>query len=167
MKKPTAALLAFAAFAVPLAITPIIATPSASADICAGAGGRHFSASGCTNIAGDIATVAASQSAYRPGNRSISVRSSPRSRSGRPRSTPSTSSCHGFSFPAPIRYRSMTFSRKTSTPRCPAPANRSRRSTMPRGAQMHYSHEPIPPIQLQRQHEQRNRLGNHHACAAR
>jgi hypothetical protein len=32
--------------------------PAANADVCAAAGGRHFSAGGCTNIAGDAAAVA-------------------------------------------------------------------------------------------------------------
>ncbi|MGV0806500.1 hypothetical protein [Mycolicibacterium setense] len=60
MKKHTAAILVASA----LVAAPLAVAPSASADICAGAGGRHFSAGGCTNIAGDIATGAAIASAH-------------------------------------------------------------------------------------------------------
>ena len=67
MKKSNAALLAAAAFvAIPLSIAPLAAAPSASADVCAGAGGRHFSAGGCTNIAGDVVTGAAIAAAHVP-----------------------------------------------------------------------------------------------------
>ena len=67
MKKRTAALLAAAAVTgAPLAITPLVVAPSANADVCAGAGGRHFSAGGCTNIAGDVATGAAIAAAHVP-----------------------------------------------------------------------------------------------------
>ncbi|NOP96194.1 hypothetical protein HGK70_09965 [Mycolicibacterium fortuitum] len=47
-----------------------VAAPAASADVCASAGGRHFSAGGCTNIAGDVATgaaIAAQHVPYVPG----------------------------------------------------------------------------------------------------
>ncbi|MUL83047.1 MULTISPECIES: hypothetical protein [unclassified Mycolicibacterium] len=67
MKKHTAALLAASAFvAAPLAIAPLAVAPSASADVCAGADGRHFAAGGCTNIAGDVATGAAIAAAHVP-----------------------------------------------------------------------------------------------------
>jgi hypothetical protein len=51
------------------ALLPVSA-PSASADVCATAGGRHFSAGGCTNIAGDVAVgtaIAAQHVPYVPG----------------------------------------------------------------------------------------------------
>lgn len=41
-----------------LALAPLVIAPTASADVCAGVGGRHFSAGGCTNVAGDVAAVA-------------------------------------------------------------------------------------------------------------
>lgn len=67
MKKRTAALLAAAAMTgAPIAIAPLAVAPIAGADICAGAGGRHFSAGGCTNIAGDVATGAAIAAAHVP-----------------------------------------------------------------------------------------------------
>jgi hypothetical protein len=67
MKKHTAALLAASALvAAPLAAAPLAASPSASADVCAGAGGRHFSAGGCTDIAGDVAAGAAIAAAHVP-----------------------------------------------------------------------------------------------------
>ncbi|ORA21166.1 hypothetical protein [Mycobacterium aquaticum] len=60
MNKHTAALLAAATLAAaPLAIAPLMLAPAASADVCASAGGRHISAGGCTNVAGDVATGAA------------------------------------------------------------------------------------------------------------
>ncbi|WAY21395.1 hypothetical protein OF855_10165 [Mycolicibacterium fortuitum] len=71
MNKHTAVLLAASALvAAPLALAPVVATPAASADVCASAGGRHFSAGGCTNIAGDVATgaaIAAQHVPYVPG----------------------------------------------------------------------------------------------------
>ncbi|MGB3321825.1 MAG: hypothetical protein WBB05_04355 [Mycolicibacterium fortuitum] len=71
MNKHTAVLLAASALtAAPLALAPVVAAPAASADVCASAGGRHFSAGGCTNIAGDVATgaaIAAQHVPYVPG----------------------------------------------------------------------------------------------------
>jgi hypothetical protein len=61
MKKLAAAGLIAAAAVVPMAGTPV-----AGADICAGAGGRHFAAGGCTNVAGDVATGAAIAAAHVP-----------------------------------------------------------------------------------------------------
>lgn len=56
VNRHTSTLLAAAALvAAPLGFAPIIAAPTASADVCASGGGRHFSAGGCTNIAGDVA----------------------------------------------------------------------------------------------------------------
>lgn len=52
------------------AVLPIAAAPGAGADVCAGANGRHFSAGGCTNIAGDVvagAAIAAAHVPYVPG----------------------------------------------------------------------------------------------------
>ena len=46
MKKLTAALFTALAAA---AVAPVLSTPVANADICAGAHGRHFAAGGCTN----------------------------------------------------------------------------------------------------------------------
>lgn len=49
---------------------PVAVAPSAQADICAGAHGRHVAAGGCTNIAGDVATgaaIAAATDPYFPG----------------------------------------------------------------------------------------------------
>ncbi|GAT03389.1 hypothetical protein [Mycolicibacterium fortuitum] len=71
MNRHTTVLLTAAALVTaPLAVSPVIATPTASADVCASAGGRHFSAGGCTNIAGDVATgaaIAAQHVPYVPG----------------------------------------------------------------------------------------------------
>ena len=64
--KRTAALLAATA----CALAPLAVAPSANADVCASAGGRHFSAGGCTNIAGDVAVgtaIAAQHVPYVPG----------------------------------------------------------------------------------------------------
>ncbi|MCV7226034.1 hypothetical protein [Mycolicibacterium komossense] len=36
----------------------VAVTPVAQADVCASAGGRHVSAGGCTNVAGDAAAAA-------------------------------------------------------------------------------------------------------------
>jgi hypothetical protein len=41
-----------------MVLAPMAVTPVAQADVCAGAGGRHVAVGGCTNVAGDIATVA-------------------------------------------------------------------------------------------------------------
>jgi hypothetical protein len=71
VKNRTTTLLAAAALvAAPLALAPVVAAPAASADVCASAGGRHFSAAGCTNIAGDVAVstaIAAQHVPYVPG----------------------------------------------------------------------------------------------------
>ncbi|HJT96004.1 MAG TPA: hypothetical protein VJ777_29345 [Mycobacterium sp.] len=67
MRKHHAVLLAAAALiAAPLTVSSIVVAPSASADICAGAAGRHFAAGGCTNVAGDVATGAAIAAAHVP-----------------------------------------------------------------------------------------------------
>ncbi|MCV7289521.1 hypothetical protein H7J87_29775 [Mycolicibacterium wolinskyi] len=53
-----------------MALAPLAMAPTANAEICAGAGGRHFAAGGCTNVAGDIASgaaIAASHVPYVPG----------------------------------------------------------------------------------------------------
>jgi hypothetical protein len=62
MKKLAAAVLA----AMGAAVLPVVLAPAAQADVCAGAGGRHFSVGGCTNIAGDVATGAAIAAAHTP-----------------------------------------------------------------------------------------------------
>jgi len=54
MKKQAALLIT----AMGVAVVPVAVAPAANADVCAAAGGRHFSAGGCTNIAGDAAAVA-------------------------------------------------------------------------------------------------------------
>ena len=62
MRKLSAALLVGMAMAgAPVAIAPV-----AHADICAGADGRHFTAGGCTSIAGDVAAGAAIAAADHP-----------------------------------------------------------------------------------------------------
>ncbi len=71
MKKRTAITLSATALsAAAMAIVPVVTGPAASADVCAGADGRHFSVNGCTNIAGDVAVgtaVAAAHVPYVPG----------------------------------------------------------------------------------------------------
>ena len=62
MKKAMMTVMAAAA----LVAAPLAVAPNAGADVCAGASGRHFSAGGCTNIAGDVATGAAIASAADP-----------------------------------------------------------------------------------------------------
>jgi len=62
MKKRSAALLA----AMAMTVVPVAIAPVASADICAGADGRHFAAGGCTNVAGDVAVGAAIAAAHVP-----------------------------------------------------------------------------------------------------
>ncbi len=62
MKQFAAAVLA----AMGAAVLPVVIAPAAQADVCAGAGGRHFSVGGCTNIAGDVATGAAIAAAHTP-----------------------------------------------------------------------------------------------------
>jgi hypothetical protein len=54
MKKLVAVLFAATA----MAVAPVVVAPAASADVCAGGGGRHFAVGGCTNIAGDAAAIA-------------------------------------------------------------------------------------------------------------
>lgn len=60
--KRTAILISIAG----LALAPVVLAPAASADICAGASGRHFAAGGCTNVVGDVATGAAIAAAHDP-----------------------------------------------------------------------------------------------------
>ena len=55
MKKKLAAALVMASG---MALAPLAFTPVAQADVCAAAGGRHFSVGGCTNVAGDVAAAA-------------------------------------------------------------------------------------------------------------
>lgn len=60
MKNRTAALLVAAhSPGVTLVGAPLAVAPSANADVCAEAVGHHFSAGGCTSIAGDVAAGAA------------------------------------------------------------------------------------------------------------
>ena len=66
MRKLAATLLTVGA----AAVAPIVVAPAAQADICAGAGGRHVSVGGCTNIAGDVArgvAIASADAPYVPG----------------------------------------------------------------------------------------------------
>lgn len=65
MKKLAAVLVAAAG----MAVAPMVVAPAAQADVCAAAGGRHFSVGGCTNVAGDVAAVAIASShvPYVPG----------------------------------------------------------------------------------------------------
>jgi hypothetical protein len=66
MKKLAAVLMTAAA----VAVVPVAIAPSAQADICAGARGRHVGVGGCTNIVGDVATgaaIAAATDPYIPG----------------------------------------------------------------------------------------------------
>ena len=65
-KHKTALLGAAALLSVPVGIAPIVAAPQASAEICAGAAGRHFAAGGCTHIAGDVAAGSAIAAADHP-----------------------------------------------------------------------------------------------------
>jgi hypothetical protein len=62
MKKLAVVLLTAAASA----MAPLVITPAANADVCAGVDGRHFAAGGCTNVAGDVATGAAIAAAHTP-----------------------------------------------------------------------------------------------------
>ena len=62
MKKYAAALLIAAA----TAAVPVVATPTAQADVCAGARGRHVGVGGCTNIAGDVVAGTAIAAADTP-----------------------------------------------------------------------------------------------------
>lgn len=55
MKKTTAAVL----FLLASAAVPAVGTPATHADVCGSFGGRHVSAGGCTNVAGDAAVAAA------------------------------------------------------------------------------------------------------------
>lgn len=64
--KRTAILISIAG----LALAPIVVAAPASADVCAGADGRHFAAGGCTNVVGDVAVgaaIAAQHVPYVPG----------------------------------------------------------------------------------------------------
>jgi hypothetical protein len=45
---------------------PILAAPTAGADVCAGVDGRHFAAGGCTNVVGDVAVGAAIAAVHVP-----------------------------------------------------------------------------------------------------
>jgi hypothetical protein len=66
MNKLAAVLLTAAA----VAVVPVAIAPTAQADICAGARGRHVGVGGCTNIVGDVATgaaIAAATDPYIPG----------------------------------------------------------------------------------------------------
>lgn len=68
MKKLAAGLLTSAALT--MAIVPFVIAPAASADVCAGAHGRHVAVGGCTNIVGDVATgvaIASADNPYIPG----------------------------------------------------------------------------------------------------
>jgi hypothetical protein len=47
-----------------MALAPMTLAPAAQADVCAAAGGRHFSVGGCTNVAGDAAAVAIASQDY-------------------------------------------------------------------------------------------------------
>lgn len=71
MKVHVTGLAAVAALvAGPLAVVTFVSTPVAAADVCASAGGRHFSAGGCTDVAGDVAVgtaIAAQHVPYVPG----------------------------------------------------------------------------------------------------
>lgn len=53
MAKRTTPLLAAALLGAATAILPMVAVPTADADICAGPGGRYFDPGRCTNAAGD------------------------------------------------------------------------------------------------------------------
>lgn len=55
MKKSAAAVL----FLLASSAVPAVVTPAAHADVCGSVGGRHVSAGGCTNVAGDAAVAAA------------------------------------------------------------------------------------------------------------
>ena len=68
MKKLAAGLLTAAAMT--MAIAPFAIAPPASADVCAGAHGRHVAVGGCTNVVGDVATgvaIASADNPYIPG----------------------------------------------------------------------------------------------------
>ncbi len=60
------ALVAIPLMGATLAVAPLLVAPTAGADVCASAGGRHFSAGGCTNIAGDVAVGTAIAAAHDP-----------------------------------------------------------------------------------------------------
>ena len=62
MKKLAAVLWA----AMAMVVAPVVIAPTAHADICAGAHGRHVGVGGCTNIVGDVATGAAIAAATDP-----------------------------------------------------------------------------------------------------
>ena len=48
-------LLATLGAAITMAAVPVVVTPAVHADVCGDVGGRHVSAGGCTNVAGDVA----------------------------------------------------------------------------------------------------------------
>ncbi len=66
MARPFATALSGAVLATAAAFLPVVAAPTAGADVCAGAHGRHFSAGGCTDIASDVAAGAAIAAAHVP-----------------------------------------------------------------------------------------------------
>ncbi|MFV8053472.1 hypothetical protein [Mycobacterium sp. 48b] len=66
MARPVTTVLSGAALAIAAAFLPMVSVPTAGADVCAGADGRHFAAGGCTNVAGDVATGAAIAAAHVP-----------------------------------------------------------------------------------------------------
>ena len=66
MSRRTTSLLFAAGFATAAALLPLVSAPTAGADVCAGADGRHFAAGGCTDIAGDVAAGAAIAAAHVP-----------------------------------------------------------------------------------------------------
>ncbi len=47
-----------------MALAPMVVAPTAQADVCAAAGGRHVAVGGCTNVAGDAAAVAVASRDY-------------------------------------------------------------------------------------------------------
>ncbi|MFN6555253.1 hypothetical protein ACP6C7_32145 [Mycolicibacterium septicum] len=66
MARPITTVLSGAVVACAAVFLPVVAAAPAGADVCAGADGRHFSAGGCTNVAGDVATGAAVAAAHVP-----------------------------------------------------------------------------------------------------
>ncbi len=66
MTRPITTVLSGAVLACSAVFLPVVVAPHAGADVCAGADGRHFSAGGCTNVAGDVATGAAVAAAHVP-----------------------------------------------------------------------------------------------------
>ncbi|MFV8166031.1 hypothetical protein ACNQVK_28685 [Mycobacterium sp. 134] len=66
MARPITTVLSGAVLACAAVFLPVVVAAPARADVCAGADGRHFSAGGCTNVAGDVATGAAVAAAHVP-----------------------------------------------------------------------------------------------------